>query len=33
MKEGIDMLTLFFIICMFAVLGKIAGLALRGPGG
>lgn len=27
------MLTLFFIICMFAVFGKIAGLALRGAWG
>lgn len=27
------MLTLIFIICMFAVFGKIAGLALRGAWG
>ena len=27
------MLTLFFIICMFAVFGRIAGLALRGAWG
>ena len=33
MKEGIKMLTLVFIICMIAVFGKIAGLALRGAWG
>ena len=33
MKEGIDMLTLIFMICMFAVFGKVAVLALRGAWG
>ena len=33
MKEGIDMLTLIFLICMFAVFGKVAVLALKGAWG
>ena len=33
MKEGIGMLTLLFIICMFVVFGNVAGLALRGAWG
>ena len=33
MKEGIYMLTLFFIICMIAVMGKLTVLALRGAWG
>ena len=33
MKEGIDMLTLVFMICMLAVFGKVAVLALRGAWG
>ena len=33
MKEGIVMLTIIFIICMLAVFGKLAVLALRGAWG
>ena len=33
MKEGIDMLTLVFMIRMLAVFGKVAVLALRGAWG
>lgn len=33
MKEGIEMLTLILIICMFSVFGKVAGLAFRGAWG
>ena len=33
MKEGIAMLTLLFVICMFIVLGKLSMLALSGAWG
>ena len=33
MKEGIEMLTLLFVICMFIVLGKLSMLALHGVWG
>ena len=32
-RKGIEMLTLIFLICMFAVFGKVALLALRGAWG
>ena len=33
MRGGVDMLTLIFIICMIAVFGKLAVLAIKGAWG
>ena len=33
MRGGVDMLTMIFIICMIAVFGKLAVLAIKGAWG